>query len=165
MPSKTVYVAANGNFLWLSSIPLYECLYPLIWCLDTETVHILATVNNAAMNIGVRWTWVSHLSTMNLSFSSVQLLSRVQLFATPRSQHAKPPCPSPTPGVYTNLCPLSRWCYLTISSSAIPSPFAFNLSQHECLFQWISSSHQVAKVLEFQLQHQFFQWIFRTDFL
>ena len=44
-----------------------------------------------------------------------------------------------------------------------PSPPAFNLSQHQSLFQWVSSSHQVAKVLEFQLQHQSFQWIFRTD--
>ena len=46
-----------------------------------------------------------------------------------------------------------------------PSLPAFNLSQHQALFQWVSSSHQVAKVLEFQLQHQSFQWIFRTDFL
>ena len=46
-----------------------------------------------------------------------------------------------------------------------PSPPAFNLSQHQGLFQWAGSSHQVAKVLEFQLQLQFFQWIFRTDFL
>ena len=46
-----------------------------------------------------------------------------------------------------------------------PSPPAFNLSQHQGLFQWVNSSHQVAKVLEFQLQHQSFQWIFRTDFL
>ena len=46
-----------------------------------------------------------------------------------------------------------------------PSPPALNLSQHQGLFQWVSSSHQVAKVLEFQLQHQSFQWIFRTDFL
>ena len=44
------------------------------------------------------------------------------------------------------------------------SPPAFNLSQHQGLFQWVSSSHQVAKVLDFQLQHQFFEWIFRTDF-
>ena len=36
------------------------------------------------------------------------------------SQHARPPCPSPTPGVYSNSCPLSRWCHLAISSSAIP---------------------------------------------
>ena len=45
------------------------------------------------------------------------------------------------------------------------SPPARNLSQHQGLFQWVSSSHHVAKVLEFQLQHQYFQWIFRTDFL
>ena len=50
----------------------------------------------------------------------------------------------------------------TLSS---PSSLAFNLSQHQGLFQWVSSSNQEAKVLEFQLQHQFFQWIFRTDFL
>ena len=46
-----------------------------------------------------------------------------------------------------------------------PSPPAFNLSQHPGLFQWVSSLHQVAKVLEFQLQHQSFHWIFRTAFL
>ena len=46
-----------------------------------------------------------------------------------------------------------------------PSPPALNLSQYQGLFQWVSSSHQVAKVLEFQLQHQSSQWIFRTDFL
>ena len=46
-----------------------------------------------------------------------------------------------------------------------PSPPAFDLSQYQGLFQWVSSLHQVAKVLEFQLQHQSFQWIFRVDFL
>ena len=46
-----------------------------------------------------------------------------------------------------------------------PSPPTFNLSQHQGLFQWVSSSHQVAKVLEFQLQHQSFQWTLSTDFL
>ena len=44
-----------------------------------------------------------------------------------------------------------------------PSPPALNLSQHQSLFRWVSFSHQVAKVLELQLQHQSFQWIFRTD--
>ena len=44
------------------------------------------------------------------------------------------------------------------------SPPAFNLSQYQGLFKWVSSSYQVAKVLEFQLQHQSVQWIFRTDF-
>ena len=46
-----------------------------------------------------------------------------------------------------------------------PSPPHFNLSQHQGLFQWISSSHQVAKILEFEPQHQSFQRTFRTDFL
>ena len=46
-----------------------------------------------------------------------------------------------------------------------PSPPALNLSQHQGLFQWVSSSHQVTKVLELQLQHQSFQWIVRVDFL
>ena len=46
-----------------------------------------------------------------------------------------------------------------------PSPPAFNLFQHQGLFQWVSSLNQVAKVLEFQLQHQSFQWIFKTDLL
>ena len=46
-----------------------------------------------------------------------------------------------------------------------PSSPALNLSQHQGLFQWVSSSHQVAKVLEFQLQHQSFQWTLRTDLL
>ena len=80
-------------------------------------------------------------------------------------QHARPPCPSPTPRVDSNSCPLSRWCHPPSHPLSSPSPPAFNLSQHQGLFQWVSSSHQVAKVLEFQLQHPSFQWIFRTDFL
>ena len=46
-----------------------------------------------------------------------------------------------------------------------PSPPTFNLSQHQALFKWVTSSHEVGKVLEFQLQHQSLQWIFRTNFL
>ena len=46
-----------------------------------------------------------------------------------------------------------------------PSPPAFYLSQHQGLFKWVSSSHQVVKVLEFQLQHQSFQWTLRMDLI
>ena len=53
-------------------------------------------------------------------YQSVQSLSRVQLFVTHEPQHTRPPCPSPTSGVYPNSCPLSWWCHPTISSSAIP---------------------------------------------
>ena len=55
-----------------------------------------------------------------LLLSSVQSLSHVWLFATPWSQHARHPWPSPTPGVYSNSCPSSRWCHPTISSSVFP---------------------------------------------
>ena len=80
-------------------------------------------------------------------------------------QHARLLCLSPTLGVYANSCPLSRWCHPTVSSSVVPFSSHFNLSQHQGLFNCVSSSHQVAKILEFQLWHQSFQWIFRADFL
>ena len=80
-------------------------------------------------------------------FSSVQSLSHVWLFAAHGLQHAKLPCPSPTPRVYPNSCPLSLWCHSTISSCVIPSPPTFNLSQNQDLSQSVSSLHQVAKVI------------------
>ena len=54
------------------------------------------------------------------------------------SQHTRPPCPSPTPGVYSNSCPLSRWCHPAISSSVIPfSSCPQSLPASECqLFAW-----------------------------
>ena len=51
------------------------------------------------------------------------------------------------------------------SSFSLPSPSVFNLSKLQGLFQWVGSSHQMAKELELQLQHQSFQWIFTVDFL
>ena len=106
----------------------------------------------------------SHICTWLLERPSVQFCCSVvsDSLRPHRLQHTRPPCPSPTPGVYPNSCSLSRWCHLTISSS--PSP-TFNLSHHQGLFKWVSSSHQVAKELEFQFQHHSFQWTLRTDFL
>ena len=74
-----------------------------------------------------------------------------------RLQHTRLPSLSPIPGAYSNSCPSSRRCHPTISSSVVPFSSCLHLSQHQGLFQWVSSSHQVAKVLEFQLQHQSFQ--------
>ena len=79
-------------------------------------------------------------------------------------QHARPLWPLPTTGVYTNSCPLSRWCHPTISS-VVPFSSSLQPYQHQGLLQKVSSLHQVAEVLEFELQHQSFQWIFRTNFL
>ena len=90
------------------------------------------------------------------------LLSHQVVSSSPHGvQHTWPPCPSPSPGVFPSSCPLYRKCHPTISSS---SP-AFNLSQLQDLFQWIGSLHQVAKILELQLQHPCFQWVFRVNFL
>ena len=77
-------------------------------------------------------------------------------------QHTRLPCPSPPPGVCSNSCPSSQWCHPTISSSVVPFSSCLHSFQHQGLFQWVSSSHQVAKVLELHLQHQPFQWIFRV---
>ena len=99
-------------------------------------------------------------------FSSVQFYYSVMFDALQRheQQQARPPCPSPTPEfTQTHV----HWVSDAIQPShplSFPSP-ALNLSQHQGLFKWGSSSHQVAKVLEFQLQHQSFQWTSRTDLL
>ena len=60
-------------------------------------------------------------------------------------QHARPPCPLPTPRVYPNSCPLSRWCHPTISSSVIPFSSCLQSFPASGSFQ-MCSSHQVAKV-------------------
>ena len=97
--------------------------------------------------------------------SSVQSLNRVRFFATPW-----------TAALQVSLSITNSWSLLKLMSIELVmpsnylilsprSPPTLNLPQHKGLFQRVSSSHQVAKVLEFQLQHQSFQWIFRVDFL
>ena len=81
-------------------------------------------------------------------------------------QHSRLPCPSLSPGVFSDSCPLSQWCHPTISSSVtLFCSFPQSFPESAFFFQWVSSSHQVAKALELQLQHHSFQWIFRIDFL
>ena len=63
-------------------------------------------------------------------------------------QHSRIPCLSPTPGAYSNSCPLGQWSHPTISSSVIPFSYPYNGSQHQGLFKWVRSSHQVATVFE-----------------
>ena len=80
------------------------------------------------------------------------------------SQHARPPCPSPTPGVETHGHQVSDAIQPSHPLSS-PSPLAPNPSQHQGVFQLVNSSHEVVKVLEFELQHQSFQCTPRTDLL
>ena len=86
--------------------------------------------------------------------SSVQLLSSVQLFVAHGLQHTRVPCPSPTPGAYSNSCPLSWWCHPTISSSVFPffsrlqsflSSGSFQMSQ------FFTSGSQSIKSLSFSI--------------
>ena len=77
-------------------------------------------------------------------------------------QHTRPPCPS-TPRACSNSCPPSWWCHPTISSSVVPFSSWLQSFPASGSSKWVSSFNQVAKILE--LQHQSFQWIFRTHFL
>ena len=108
----------------------------------------------------IKTTMRYHFTPVRIS--SVQLLSCIQLFANPwtaarqDSQHLEV--------TQTHV----HWVGDDIQPSHplwSPIPPVFNPSQQQGLFKWVCSSHQVAKGLEFQLQHQSFQWILRTDFL
>ena len=99
-----------------------------------------------------------------LKLHSVQFsCSLVDNFLRPHGlQHARLPCPYQFPELAKTHV---HWVGDAIQPphpQSSPSP-AFNLAQHQGLFQWVNSSHQVAKVLEFQLQHQSFQWVFRIS--
>ena len=94
-----------------------------------------------------------------LLFSQFVLSNSLQLHGL---QHVRLSCPSPSPRACSNSCPLSQGCHPTILSSVVPfssCPQSFPASGS---FLIVSSSHQVAEVL--QLQHWSFQWIFRIDF-
>ena len=108
--------------------------------------------------------WVKTILNKGIQFSSVA--QSCLTLCDPMN------CSTPGLPVHYQL-PESTQTYVHWISDAIqpfhflpsPSPPALNLSQHQGLFKWVSSSHQVAKLLEFQLQHQSFQWTPRTDLL
>ena len=102
------------------------------------------------------WEGLGFLKGLFISSTSVQFsCSVVSDSLWPHGlQHASLSCPSPTPGAFSNSCPSSQWCHPTISSSLIPFSSSFSLFHHQDLVQWVSSSHQVAKVLELHLQYQ-----------
>ena len=107
--------------------------------------------------------WCHRVCTPVCGF--VQRLNPVRLFVTPWTAGSSPGFP-----VLHYLLEFAQthvpWVDNTIQPShPLPplSPLALNLSQHQGLFQWMGSLHQVVKVLELQLQHQFFQWIFSVD--
>ena len=100
----------------------------------------------SSMHESEKWKW--SCSVMSNSLQPHEL------------QHARPPCLSPTPGVHQTHV---HWVGDAIQLShplLSPSPPALKLSQHQGLFKWVSPLHQVAKVLEFQLQYQSLRCIY-----
>ena len=108
--------------------------------------------------------FIAQLSHPYIQFSSVAQLRPTLCDSMSRSMPGLPLQHQLPESTQTHL----HWVGDTIQPShplSSPSPPAFNLSQHQTLFKWVSSSHQVAKVLKFQLQHQSFQWTPRTYLL
>ena len=105
----------------------------------------------ASLKLSIQKTKI--MASGPIQFSSVQFSCSVvsDSLRPHESQHTRLPRPSPSPGVHSNSRPSSQWYYPAISSSVVPSPPAPNPSQHQSLFQWVNCSHEVAKVLEFQL--------------
>ena len=108
-----------------------------------------------------------------LAPKTTQLSHSVQFSPSVGSDSSRPHGPQhPRPPVHHQLSE-STQTHVHRVSDAIqpshpllsPSPSAFKLSQHQGLFKWVNSSHQVSKILEFQLQHQSFQWTLRADLL
>ena len=108
---------------------------------------ILHSISN-----GPRFKFLHILANTSVQFSSVHFNRSVvsDSLLPHESQHARPPCPSSTHRVYPNSCLSSWWCHRAISSSGVPFYSCPLSPQHQGLFQWVNSSHEVAKVLEFQ---------------
>ena len=120
-----------------------------------ENVNVSQAPKMKFMNTNPEITLWLALVYKNVQFSSVQSLSRVWPFVTHESQHARPPCPSPTPRVHSDSCPSSQWCHPAISSSVVPFSScpqslpvseSFPMSQH---FAWGGQSTGVSTLASF----------------
>ena len=123
---------------------------------------------NIALQRGMSGMLQTHAFGTRVSLQLSQFSAVTQSCLTLRPhgpQRTRPPCPQQLPEVTQTHV---HWVSNAIQPSHPPSspfPPTFSLSQHQGLSQWVSSLHQVARVLESQLQHQSFPGIFRTDFL
>ena len=137
----------------------------LAWRIPMDRRDCWAMVHTVA--VGHSWSNLlcsTYEELILVQLSWVQSFSIVQLSLTPQTAGHQDSL-SPTPGACSNSCPSSWWCHPTVSSSAIPFSSCFQSSPASGSFPMSQFFTRGAKVLEFQLQHQSFQWIFRTDFL
>ena len=124
-------------------------------CLNRITLHTEEGLARSIFGI------CNRLSVCIVQFSCLVMSDSLQPH---EPQHARPPCPSPTPRVHPNSCPLSRWCHSAISSFVVPFFFLqyFPASGSFPMSQLFTSGGQSIGV---SVQHQSFQWTTRTDLL
>ena len=157
-PKKAKYERINAFQLWC-----WERLLRVLWTERRSYQSILKEISPEYSLEGL----MLGLKLQYFQFSSVQCSCSVvsDSLRPHEPQHARLPCPSPTPRVHSNPCPLSRRCHSTISSFVVPfssCPQSFPASGS---FQMSELFTPGTKVLEFQLQHQSFQGTPRTDLL
>ena len=134
--------------IWFCTIKIF---WPIDWP-DFRIWHVLSTNNiwKLCISVSISSVWFSR------SVVSDSLWPH-------ESQHARPPCPSPTPEFTLTLVHHVSDAIQPSHPLSSPSPPSPNPSQHQGLFQGVNSLHEVAEVMEFQLQHQSFLWTPRTD--
>ena len=134
--------------------------YPITEALN---VNLYGTDFVDAIDLGTLRFGNCEITQLGPQFSSVAQ-SYLAYLINHGLQHTRLPGRSPTPKACSNSCPSSPWCHPNISSSVVPFSSCRLSFPASGSFPWVSSLLRVAKVLELQLQYQFFQWIFRTDF-
>ena len=138
----------------------YHCAPNIVPC---------ATPSVLILYIAQSWKgrkWVDHgILWIKEGIVVVQSLSHVCLFETPWTIARQAPLSATLSRSLLISCPLSGDAIQPSHPLLPSSPFVLSLSQHQGLFYWVGSLHQVAKLLELQLQHQSFQWISKVDFL
>ena len=163
----------NFYLNWAYEFSNFLVANKILWEWDTKKKVGLEIVLSISIGLGFRMFHgslpASHKGSPCSLFSSVQFSSVTQSCPTlwDLMNHSTPGLP-----VHHQLPEFTQthvhWVGDTIQPShplSSPSPPAPKPSQHQGLFQWVNSSHEVAKTLEFQLQHQSFQWTPRTDLL
>ena len=135
--------------------------------LQQETQWVGDRASGEQVSVDMNWRFLCGLHIWLRAISSVQLLSCVRLFVTPWTAAHQASLSITTSQSLLKLMSIKFVMppsHLILCRPLLLLPSIFP-SLLEGLFQWVSSSHEMAKVLELQLQYQSFQWIFKTDFL
>ena len=142
------------QLLWKSNVILHiNCLNGMSHIVNCSTLQIISVCSNK--------NWVGLRDTKTYTIGIL-----------PSCWPLCDPTDCSTPGFHDQFPELAQTHVYQVCDAiqpshplSSPSPPAFNLAQHQELFQWVSSPHQVTKVFQLQLQHQPFQWLFSIDFL